>query len=82
VMANELVTIRNCSSLQEAQFVKSVLAADGIDADIPDEYMLGVQPVALAIGGGRVLVRAEDVERANATLNAVLDRRTTRDTGR
>jgi hypothetical protein len=72
-MANELVTIRNCSSLQEAQFVKSVLAADGIDADIPDEHMLGVQPVALAIGGGRVRVRAEDVERANATLNAVLD---------
>lgn len=75
-MANELVTIRNCGSLQEAEFVKSVLAADGIDADIPDEHMLGVQPVALAIGGGRVRVRAEDVERANATLHAVLDQQT------
>jgi hypothetical protein len=75
-MDGRLVTIRNCNSLQEAQLVKSVLAADGIDADIPDEHMLGVQPVALAIGGGRVLVRAEDVERANATLNAVIDRPT------
>jgi hypothetical protein len=72
-MDGQLVTIRNCSSVQEAQFVKSVLAADGIDAEIPDEQMLGVHPVPIAIGGARVTVRAEDAERANATLEAVLD---------
>ncbi len=67
------VTIRNCHWLHEAQSVKSVLAAEGIDAEIPDEQTAAVQP---GIGAVRVVVRAEDAERAAATLNAVLDQPT------
>lgn len=75
-MEDKLVTVRNCNWLHEAQFVKSVLAADGIDAEIPDEYMLGVQPFyGAAIGGVRVVVRQADLERAAEVLNAVLDER-------
>lgn len=64
------VTIRNCHWLHEAQSVKSVLAAEGIDADIPDEQTVAVQP---GIGAVRVVVRAEDAARASAVLNAVID---------
>ena len=70
-MDERFVTIRNCHWLHEAQSVKSVLAAEGIDAQIPDEQTVAVQP---GIGAVRVVVRAEDAERAAATLNAVLDR--------
>ena len=69
----DFVTIRNCHWLHEAQSVKSVLAAEGISAEIPDEQTAAVQP---GIGAVRVVVRAEDAERAAKTLNAVLDRPT------
>ena len=40
----------------------------GIDADIPDAYMAGVQPAlgVMRLGGIRVRVRSSDVERAQA----------------
>ena len=73
-MATGYVTIRNCNWLHEAEFVKSVLAADGIDAEIPDEHFASIQSLQVgAIGGIRVLVREEDAERAAAVLNAVLE---------
>ena len=73
-MADELVTVRNCNWLHEAEFVKSVLAAEGIEADIPDEYTMGVQPLyGAAVGGVRVRVRASELDRATAALDAVLD---------
>jgi hypothetical protein len=61
----EWVEVRNCSWLHEAQFVKSLLEAAGIDATIPDEYTLAVQPLySPALGGVRVLVRADELDRA------------------
>ena len=73
-MSAEFVTIRNCNWLHEAEFVKSVLAADGIDAEIPDEHFASIQSLQIgAIGGVRVLVRLEDAERAEAVLSAVLE---------
>lgn len=73
-MSAGLVTIRNCNWLHEAEFVKSVLAADGIDAEIPDEHFASIQSLQIgAIGGVRVLVRLEDAERAAAVLSAVLE---------
>jgi hypothetical protein len=57
-----------CASLQEAQVLKSVLAADGIDSRLPDEYTLGVQPVASVLGGARLLVPAGDFDRAQELL--------------
>ena len=73
-MESDWVEIRNCTWLQEARFVKSVLKAEGIEALIPDQFLLGVQPLhAHAIEGARVLVHASDRARANEVLDAVTD---------
>ena len=57
--------MRYCNWLHQAQFLKSVLDGDGIESFIPDEYTLGVQPFyTSALGGVRLLVRSEDLERA------------------
>lgn len=67
------MTIRTCTWLHEAQFLVSVLAADGIDARVPDEFTLGSRPhLALALGGVRVIVPESDFERADEILRAVL----------
>jgi len=67
------VTIRNCNWLHQAELFKSVLEAEGIDAEIPDAYMAGVQPaLGGAIGGIRLVVRSSDLERAEQTLAAIL----------
>ena len=72
-MDEELVTVRNCNYLHEAEFIKSVLEADGIDAEIPDQYMAGVSPgLGGTIGGIRVTVRSSDLERAQQALAAVI----------
>jgi len=72
-MDEQLVTVRNCNYLHEAEFIKSVLESDGIDAEIPDQYMAGVQPgLGGTIGGIRVTVRSSDLERAEQTLAAVI----------
>ena len=68
---DEWVVVRSCNWLHEAQFVKSVLDSAGIDAQIPDEYTLGVQPLyGSALGGVRVLVRKMDLSRAIELLDA------------
>ena len=68
---DEWVVVRNCNWLHEAHFVKSVLEGDGIEAQIPDQHILGVQPLyGAAIGGVRVLVRSGDLERAVEVLNS------------
>ena len=55
----------NSSWLHDALFVKSLLESEGIAVQIPDEHTVGVHSLlANAIGGIRVLVRAEDQERA------------------
>ena len=73
-MDDELVTIHNSIYLHEAEFVKSVLDAEGITAVIPDAYTVGVDPaMSVPLGGIRVQVAKQDVERATATLRAVLD---------
>ena len=70
-MANELIVIRTCASLQEAELVKSVLEAEHIHTEIPDEYAAGVQPFyGTTLGGIRVLVEAKDLERAEDLLNS------------
>ncbi len=72
-MDDELVTLRNCNYLHEAELVKSVLDAEGIDAEIPDAYMAGVQPMmGAAIGGIRVRVRSSELERAEQALAAIV----------
>jgi hypothetical protein len=58
--ARELVTIRTCRDLQEAQLIRSMLEAVGIDAFIPDEHFAGLYPVGvLNTNGVRVQVDAD-----------------------
>ena len=72
-MDEELVTVRNCNYLHEAEFIKSLLESDGIDAEIPDQYMAAVQPgLGGTIGGIRVTVRSSDLERALQALADVI----------
>lgn len=74
VMDDELVTVHNGIYLHEAEFIKSVLEADGIQALIPDAFTVGVDPaLSVPLGGIRVLVAKRDAERAAATLRAVVD---------
>ena len=69
----QLVNVRICNYLHEAEFIKSVLESDGIDAEIPDQYMAGVQPaLGAAIGGIRVQVRSSDLARAEESLAAAI----------
>ena len=72
-MDDEFVTVHNANWLHEALFVKSVLAADSIDAFVPDEHTLGVDPMLVAaLGGVRVQVRAADAARARDVIDAAL----------
>ena len=68
-----LVTVRICNYLHEAELIKSVLDAEGIEAQIPDAYMAGVQPaLGAAIGGIRVVVSSLDHDRAEMALAAMV----------
>jgi hypothetical protein len=68
------VQVRNCNWLHQAQFLKSVLESEGIDVQLPDEHVLGVQPFyGAAIGGVRVMVRPADLQRATELLESVPD---------
>lgn len=72
-MDNELVTVHNANWVHDALFVKSVLEGDGIDAFVPDEHTLSVDPaLGAALGGVRVQVRTSDAERARRVIAAVL----------
>ena len=74
-MDREWVEVRSCTWLHEALFFKSVLDAAGIEATIPNEQTLGVQPLyGNLLGGVRVLVREDDFERATAILDTTAKR--------
>jgi hypothetical protein len=70
-MTNEWTVVRSCSYLHEAAFVKSLLEAEGIDVQIPDEYAVGVNPgYSNMLGGVRVMVHADQLTYANEILDA------------
>lgn len=70
-MSAEWVEVRSVLWLHEAEFLKSVLASAGIEAMIPNEETLGIQPLyGNLLGGVRVLVRPEDLEEARALLDS------------
>jgi hypothetical protein len=72
-MSDDWVEVRSCTWLHEAAFLKSVLDAAGIEAVIPNEQTLAVQPLyGQLLGGVRVLVRAEDRERAQELLDSAV----------
>ena len=66
---SDWVEAASCTWPHEAAFLQSVLEAAGIDATIPNEHTLSVQPLyANLLGGVRVLVRRENLERAREVL--------------
>jgi hypothetical protein len=68
----EWVVAATSTWLHEALFLKSVLESAGIEAMIPNEYTLSVQPLySNLLGGAQVLVRAEDKTRAEELLQSV-----------
>ncbi|MBA3637810.1 MAG: DUF2007 domain-containing protein [Acidobacteriota bacterium] len=68
-MEDDLVQVWNCAWLHEAEFLVSVLDSADIPSQIPDRYTLGAQPFyAPLLGGVRILVRREDLERARELL--------------
>jgi hypothetical protein len=65
----ELITIRTCKDVQEAQLLRGMLEAGGIRAFIPDENAAGLYPPAvLDTNGVRVQVASEDVALARELL--------------
>ena len=70
----DLVTVQTCSSLQEAQLIRSMLEAGGITAFIPDENFASLTaPTALDTGGVRVQVASDDAEMARELLERETD---------
>jgi hypothetical protein len=68
----EWVVAATSTWLHEALFLKSVLESAGIEAMIPNEYTLGVQPLySNLLGGAQVMVRADDKARAEELLRSV-----------
>ena len=80
-MTGEWVVVRQCATMHEAIVLRSVLEGAGVACVLPDEHTLGVHPgLAYLSAGVRMLVRAEDLERAEAVLDEVGDE-LTRDDG-
>ena len=62
---DEWVVIRQVAYPHEAHLMRSILAGHGIEAMVPEPYLLGVQPAySLAIGGVRVFVKQADRDEA------------------
>jgi len=73
-LPGDWVAVRTCITIFEAFVLSSVLEASEIECLLPDESLLGARPeLALALGGARVLVRREDLERAAEALRVVAD---------
>jgi hypothetical protein len=64
--ASDLVIVSTFPSAADAQIAKGVLDDAQIESMIRSDNAGGMYP---AIGGADLLVRAEDVERANEALN-------------
>jgi hypothetical protein len=63
------VTVMTVMQPFEAQLARSKLESDGIDCFLPEEHSIAAHPAyAIALGGIRVQVRPEDLERARESL--------------
>lgn len=69
-MTHDWTVVRSCNSMVEAELLKSVLESAGIDAQIPDEHALGINPgLTNALGGVRLLVHDDEFARADEVLS-------------
>jgi hypothetical protein len=70
---DEWTEVWSCAWLHEAEFFKSILEVEGVNAFLPDEYTLGVDPgLAPAFGGVRLLVRGHDAVRAREIIESTV----------
>ena len=66
-------TLTTVTYLHEADMICSKLQADGIEAFMPDESVIAVNPLyANAVGGIRIQVNESDFERAEEILQNLL----------
>jgi hypothetical protein len=66
---DEWVLVRNCTTLHEAVFLRSVLEGSEIECFLSDEHMASIRPeLSMLLGGVRILVRASDFTRAKEAL--------------
>jgi len=60
-----MITVAECSNVDEALMIKSMLAGNGIEALVPDEFTAQNAPPYLFAGRGvRVQVHEEDAKTA------------------
>jgi len=69
-MSSELVTLEEFTSLGQAQVVRAMLEASGIDAMVTKDDAGGMAPAMQIFVGVQLLVRAEDLETAREILEA------------
>jgi len=68
---SDLVTVGNYFDRMGAELAKGVLDVDGIESYVSADDTGGMRPSLLTGAGGvRLIVRAEDAERASALLRA------------
>ena len=66
---NPWVEVTSCAFLHEAELLRSLLEDAGIEAILPDEHTLGVDPgLTPAFGGVRVFVREDDLDQARGVI--------------
>lgn len=69
--AHRLVAVAACARPVEAHLIRCRLEAEGLEAFVADEHIVSVQWLySAAVGGVKVQVRARDLERARAILDA------------
>lgn len=65
-----MTTLTNCSTLAEAQLLRSLLGDSGLTAHLPEELTANAAPQLLFSSGIRVQVEDEDVDAARRLLAA------------
>ena len=63
-----MITIATCSSIAEAQLLKSVLEASGIAASLPEALTANAAPYLVFGSGIRLQVEDEDADTARKIL--------------
>lgn len=73
----EFVRVAAFSYLHEAEAARILLGENGIDTEVADGEVINADPLlSNAVGGVKVLVRREDIERAQSILAAGIKERT------
>ena len=69
-MPSELAVLEEYTNLGQAEVIRAMLEASGIDAIIAKDDAGGMAPSLQVFAGVRILVRAEDLEMAEKLLEA------------